>query len=309
MNRQALIAAAGGITSAVLSVRFLVGGSGSVIFVYLSLLPILLVGLSIGYRAGIIALVAAILGTISLAGLLPGTIYAAIIGVPGWIIIRYGLMNRPLPNGDVEWFPISGILARLTGIAAGYITLFALAHFDAEGGFSGATAGYLETILSQRQGFNREDIIQQLLPLAPSSLGISWLLIVLGNATLAQGMLRRMDRNLRPSPSYASMAIPDWLNWAIVGAAILALAGDGNVEYVARNLAVVFGVPYFFVGLGIAHLFVRRLSLPTVALTLLYISLLFVWPIVAVAGLGFVEQWAGFRRRFGGPAQNTEEDI
>ncbi|MDA0239683.1 MAG: DUF2232 domain-containing protein [Proteobacteria bacterium] len=309
MNRQVLISAAGGLISAVLAVCFLVGGGGSVIFVYLSLLPILLVGLSLGYRAGTIALIAGVAGTTALAGVLQGTLYAAIIAVPGWIVIRYSLMNRSLPNGDVEWFPVSGVLARLTAIAAGYLSLLALAHFDAEGGFSGATAGYLEAVLSQRQGLNREDIIQQLIPLAPASLGTSWLVMVIVNATLAQGILVRMDRNLRPSPRYSSMVLPDWLNWAIVGAAILALAGGGEVEYVARNLVVIFATPFFLVGLGIVHLFVRRLSVPGMALTLFYIFLLFGWPIIAVAGLGFVEQWTGLRQRFGGPAQNTEEDI
>lgn len=309
MNKQALIAAAGGLISAILSVRFLGGGSGSAIFVYLSLLPILLVGLSIGSRAGTIAVIAGVLGTTALAGVLPGTLYSAIVAVPSWLIIRYGLMSRTLANGDVEWFPVSGILCRLTAIAAGYLTLFAVAHFDAEGGFSGAISGYLETILSQPQGLNRDDIIQQLLPLAPAYTSTSWLVMVMAIGTLSQGILVRMDRNLRPSPSYGTMKLPEWLYWAIVVAAILALAGSGNVEYVARNLVVVLAAPFFLVGLGIVHQFVRRLSLPGLALTIFYISLLFIWTIVIVAGLGFFEQWAGLRQRFGGPAQNTEEDT
>ena len=312
MPRQALIAAGGGALSALLSVRFLSSGSGGLLFAYLGLLPVAMVGLGLGMRAGSIAIFAGVVAVIALSNLLQAAIYGVMIAVPGWIIIRLALMNRVAPNGDVEWYPAGRILCRLTGLGGIYLVLTALMHFDVPGGFESATAGYLNKLLTIPAGLQLEDrkaLIDRFTPLFPGYAVISWLLMLIVNSTIAQGLLVRMGRNLRPSPAYTRMNAPEWLYWVIVIAAIFTLAGSGNVEFVARNLVLVCAIPFFFIGLGIVHVVIQRLTQPSIALTVMYILLIFFPALgLAVAILGFAEQWAGLRQRFGPSPQNTEEE-
>ena len=312
MPRQALIAAGGGALSALLSVRFISGGSGGLLFAYLGLLPIAMVGLGLGMRAGSIAIFCRCgRGDRAQQPSPGGNLWRHDRG-PGWIIIRLALMNRVAPNGDVEWYPAGRILCRLTGLGAIYLVLTALMHFDVPGGFESATAGYLNKLLTIPAGLQLEDrkaLIDRFIPLFPGYAVISWLLMLIVNGMMAQGLLVRMGRNLRPSPAYARMNAPEWLYWTIVIAAIFTLAGSGNVEYVARNLVLVCALPFFFIGLGIVHVMVQRLTQPSIALTVMYILLIFFPALgLAVAIMGFAEQWAGLRNRFGLSPQNTEEE-
>ena len=95
----------------------------------------------------------------------------------------------------------------------------------------------------------------------------------------------------------------------MAAATVLVLVGGEQVDYLGRNLAIVFAAPFFFIGLGIIHLLMRKFPLPFMALSAFYIFITVLgWPMLAVAALGFFEQWAGIRLKHGGRANDPEEE-
>ena len=121
-----------------------------------------------------------------------------------------------------------------------------------------------------------------------------------------------MGHNLRPSPAYAGLELPQWMTWPLLGSAALALLGSGEIEYTGRNLAMVLAVPYFFLGLAVIHTWARRLSFTGLILASFYLVLLLSgWVMLVVAGTGMLEQWRGLRKEApgpdkGGPPEQTE---
>jgi len=142
--------------------------------------------------------------------------------------------------------------------------------------------------------------LERVVPLFPSFATLSWLVMMILNAALAQALLVKWGKAMRASPDYAATDVPEWASWALVAAAALKLLSSGDLEYLAQNLVVILAAPFFFVGLAVAHTLVRRTRMPGASLAVLYTFLmLFTWFAVLVAAIGFAEQWAKLRERFG----------
>jgi len=144
--------------------------------------------------------------------------------------------------------------------------------------------------------------------LFPGLVVASWILILALNGTVAQSILHRMKRNLRPAERIIDLVVPDWVSWVLVGAAAIGLIASGDLQYLGRNAVVVLGVPFLFLGLAVAHMLIARAPFPGVAFVLFYFILIVSgWAMLAVAGIGMIEQWAGLRRRFAGPRGQENE--
>ncbi len=164
----------------------------------------------------------------------------------------------------------------------------------------------------QLQEGNQAAIVSMLTPVIPGGVGLVWTLVTVLNGALAQGLLVRMERNLRPPPSYSKLVLPDWISWFLVGAAALALvgslAGFGQLEYLGRNLVIIFAMPFFLLGLAVAHAMVRRLPMAGMLLAVLYVVLVLSSGVLfVVAGVGLIEQWVGIRRRLTAPGKDQED--
>ena len=315
MSKDYLIALGGGAASALASFAFLSGMGGALVFAYLSLFPIFAVGFGWGVRHGYIALLFGLFLAFALGGLMAGGVYALATTVPGAIIIRQAVLGKRLDNGDIYWYPLGHILCTLAAAGAAAIALLALANLNADDGFQGMLAGFLDQVLQARFGasqrFDTAALSASLIPLLPAAIVSSWLLMATLNAIAAQGLLTRLRKNRRPEPQYSSLEMPEWASWALVAAAAVALLSSGDLEFLARNLTMILATPFFFAGLGTAHQLVRRLGAPGMALAALYVVLLFSsWAAIAVAGLGIADQWTDLRRRYApqqGPADEEKE--
>jgi uncharacterized protein YybS (DUF2232 family) len=94
--------------------------------------------------------------------------------------------------------------------------------------------------------------------------------------------------------------LPGWtplvLALTLAGAVLL----DGQARYLAINLSIVLVVPFLFAGLAVVHAFAAGRSSRATILVVFYILVTVVaWLVLAVIGLGIIDQWAGLRRRFG----------
>ena len=301
MSRQLLIALGGG-TSAILSIAFLAGAPMMLVFANLAPLPLFFVGLGIGPAAAVIAGVVGLVLSGAFGGLVSAGLYGLVHALPTWLAVRQALLKRTAPDGTAIWYPAGAVLSWLSALAAALLIVAALASYQHGQGLEQAVTAYLDQVmlaLMPNIGVSdREMFVATLTPLFPSTAGISWIAVVVGNGLFAQAVLTKSGRNLRPSPTIGSFSLPDWMSWLLVACAAMALLGSGDLEYIGRNLAAIMAVPFFVLGAVVVHALARRSQSPKVLLVAFYL-VLFVssWARVAVAGLGLIEQWVGVRRR------------
>ncbi len=313
MPKETLIALAGGFLSAIAAMAILAGVPGGMVLVYLSPLPLFLVGLGFGTRATALGGVAGLLITGVAGGLMAAAAYTMISAFPAWLVVRWALSSRPAADGSIAWYPIGTALGGLAALAAGMVVAASLIlDRGVAGGLEDMIAGHLNgpvsAIWPSLSDPNRDVVVGLLAPVFPGAMGAVWVLMSILNGALAQSILVRLGRNLRPTPSMSDLTLPDWSSWALVGAAAAALVGSGDVEYVAKNIAIILAVPFFILGLSVVHTLAGRMAASGILLAGFYLILLvFGGAILVVAGIGVVEQWIGLRRRLTGGGGGRED--
>ncbi|WP_158044527.1 DUF2232 domain-containing protein [Skermanella pratensis] len=315
MPNALLMAIGGGVLSALLYLSVTAGGLGTVILAYLGPLPLLMVGLGLGLRPFVIAVTVAILAVAGFGGPLFGLSYGLANGIVVAVIVRQALLARAAPDGTLEWYPPGLLLVVLTGLGLVGLALAALLTLGDPGGLEGSVRQFLSLAFGDAAAGTAEaeeplgDLIDGFAQVFPGMVVVSWLTMAIINAALAQGVLMRFGRNLRPAMRVAEVELPNWTPILLAVAGVLALlGGEGQLGYLGLNAAIVLLVPFFFAGLAVVHAFAGGRQARTLLLMVFYFFLLVSgWPIAMVVGLGVIEQWAGLRRRFSrtGPDQGS----
>ena len=313
MHRDILIAVGGGILSAVASMTIVLGLPGALVFAYLAPLPVMMVGLTLGLR---MATVAAAAGFV-IAGMVGSTFNAGLYGlinaVPAVLLVRYALSAETAPDGSAQWASAGVVVSWLAVLVAGLFMIAVFTVFGSETGIEDEIYGKLSQALALMapaldEG-RRTIIVSGLAAIFPGALGTSWIFMIAANGVLAQRLAKKLGKNLRPTPSYRGLTLPDWISWFVVGSAFLALIGSGDLEYMGRNLAMITATPFFFLGLAIIHSIARFVNFPTAMLVGTYVALLMSsWAAIVVAGVGIVEQWYNLRQRLPALSRNEENE-
>jgi len=309
LNRNSLLAAAAGLLGGGLLLATLYGGPGALILGYLAPLPLFLAGLSLGATGAIIAgVVAAVLAGFAV-GPVAAALYFVSFGLPAILLCRQALLSRQLPDGGTEWYPLGLLAVWLAGLAAAAFTL-ALLGFGLTG--EGLLAAMRQLLADAGRYLPMEidaAAADQLSQYLPGVMAISWQVQVVINGALAQGLLLRFGRNLRPEADIARMSLPPLMLLAFAAAMALALT-DGTLGMVGKTLAAIALVPYFLVGLGFIHRQVRSWQARGVVLVVFYgLILPLFWPVpLLVIGLGLFEHAGQWRRRRGGGGGGRKEE-
>jgi len=286
------------------------GGLGTLILGFLSMVPLFAVGLGLGVSSVGLAVAAGsvTVALVGIGGLTSGAIYAMVFGAPVVMLTRQALLNRSGPDGT-EWYPTGLLLCWLAGIAG--ILALAMWFWVATGPRAVAVEAELAALfrdVGRASDGQAAEAARGVLRWLPGSGAAGWSLILMTNAALAQGLLQRFGRAIRPSPAMAGIQVPQ-----VVGLAFAVCAGlsvvAGAAGDMGRTLAIVLSVPLLVQGLAVAHAFAARTAAPGPLLAGLYIVLALVWwlaaPIVVV--IGFLDLWLNFRARFapGGGSKGT----
>lgn len=300
------IAAAAGAGSAAFYAALLSGSFGALILAYLAQLPLFVVGLWFGFTAAAIAALAAIVALAAAGGVVFALVYAIANAAPVVVVSYLAQLNRTTPEGNTEWYPPGWIIAWLLGIAMTAFLLIDVMLSGETGGAEGVIRNFVEAALRQLTApgagapVNVTAIAAVVTRFFPGVIADSWMIMVIANAVLAQGLLVRFARNLRPSPSMTEIELPSW----VIGATVIAALGSflpGTAGFVGGNLVLMAVLAFALAGLGVVHALLARSSNRTVALVATYAFLfVFGWPLVIVALLGAAEPWLNLRRRFGG---------
>ncbi len=322
MSRDWIIAIGGGIISAIASLAFLGGVPGVLLLVYLAPLPLMMVGLAFGPAAAAVASVAGALAAGAIGTAVATVLFAVIHGLPAWMTVHLALRNQPAEEtrrqkgvanetsaDKAAWYPAGHVLAWLTALGCGSFLIMVFFIAGGAGEFKDAVTNYLDQVLSMLAPAlpkeNRIQVLSLISPLFPALVGATWLVVTAVNGAMAQGIVKRMGRALRPSPSYRNLSLPNWLSWLLVGTAAMALTGPlmgmVEMEYMGRNLVAVSAVPFFFLGVAVLRYLVRK---PMFIMMVIISASLFLtipgWTALLVTGIGLTEHWIGLRRFFPG---------
>jgi hypothetical protein len=321
MMRSLIFGSLAGAASAVLVLTAASGPLG-ILLGYLAPLPLFFAGLTHGVTAvGIAGVVGALIS--GLNGLLAGGVYLATFAAPVVLVVRQALLARPASEAganaevsdDLEWYPVGRLVLWLTGWSLGLFGLALLLTADREGGLPGMLQPLLVQFLSAMpqgsgQAADLPAVAKRLASLMPAVFGVSWLVMMTINGTLAQGMAALLKQNRRPTPVYRALTLSRPLAVALVAALAGAFLLPGDAGFIGGTVAAILAFPFFLQGLAVVHGLATRVALPGLVLAAFYAVLVVAGALVGVLVviLGFIEEWAGFRRRFAGAGASQEKN-
>ena len=236
MKRGTVLALLAGLASA-LPLLVTMVAPGGLLFVLLAPLPLFLAGLSMGTGAAVVA--GATLAVVM--GLLGGLVTAAgclfTLAVPVVVLVRQALLSRPAPDGGTEWYPTGQLAVWLAGIGVALLPFSALMLSGGEGLQATMETEIARTLAQILPAAQESEIARVAGSTAPLALGMGlggWLMLLAVNGILAQGVLGRYGRALRPAPDIADLILPGWLPLNLRGrVSVRELTGCGRLRFIA----------------------------------------------------------------------------
>jgi hypothetical protein len=302
------VGAACGLIAGLTYIGIMVGTPGALILVYLTQLPLFAAGLWFGVGAAAIAGATGTLVLLAAGDLAGAGLFAVLNAGPVTLLVRQALLSRPNPDGTVVWYPPGLLAAWLTGLALGGIAIAVVAGGGPET-LQATLREVIGTVLDrvfEDPVPNRDEVAETLAMIVPGVIAASWMITMVLNGALAQGVLARFGVAWRESPDLARLGLPIWVPLAL-GAAAGATFFEGGLRFIGTNMLIALSVSFCLAGLAVLHAAVRRLSQPAIALVSFYtMAVLFGWPFLAIAVVGLLESWLGLRHRLAPQGVNND---
>ena len=275
------------------------GGPAFILLQYLTQLPLFLVGLSLGFVPALVSSGVALVIAVVTDATLGLVFFIGYIG-PTLLVTRRALLNRPVKGREREWYPPGRLLAEVTIYVLMIFALGVIWFSNQDGGLAGVIERSLTELLSvlgTEVAQSTSESLGSYLFIVPGLMGVSWVIMIVLNGALAQWLLSRSGRNLRPSPTFGEINLPTWLSYMLGMSALLAFWGEGVLAFAGGSMVMILMTPYFFQGVGVVHQWSRRSASSTLILVAFYLLIVVLqWPILLVVGLGVADQWVHFRR-------------
>ena len=312
------LAAAAGLTSALVTLSVISGGGFGVLLAYVAPLPLVLVGLAFGFVPCLMAQAVGAL-VLAVANWTAVPPFLAIGAIPAMLVVAVALRGRRA-GGGIEWSRPGPMLVMLSLGAMAVMLLTALSLPTEGKGIAdwlrGQAAPLVATALPGAPDEVKSAIVGLWAAILPAMVGLAWLAMTLANGLFGQWAVSRAGRALRPTPDYGDLRLP----WRLALAAVLAAgvsvvgglagqAGMGDAGYLARNAAILLMAPYLVSGLVEMHVVLRGKPLARLWLAVFYgvFFALFGWAAIAVTAWGVVRQWMRSRREETDPGQEKRD--
>lgn len=297
-------------------------------------LPLIAAGLAFGPGA---ALLAALVGAVAFAGATASPAAAGIYlisdALPAVLVVVLALRPAPgvsradlaaAPGDAARWASSGAILARLSllpPLVLVGLAMVAPGHVDGLRGLVGDwVQGGLDAMMNTMaaaggeaadlvlDGETRTALVEAAVRFLPGTSAAAWIFRAALAGVLAQALVRRTGRAIRPSPSHGRLALPDWFA-ALFGVSLLAGVGlSGDIGYVAWSVALALSLPFMLLGFKLVHAVAGRTPHPTLVLIVFYIVFLSVSALAVIAMIvaGLVEFAAHRRKGADGTASEEE---
>jgi hypothetical protein len=269
-------------------------------------LPIWLIALTAGPTAAAIAVGSATVMLSVLVAVPAGIGFLAGFGLPAQFLSWVALMGRPRPDGGRDWISAGWMTTAWVGCGMVVIVTVIIALPGepgmAEEQIRQTLNRLLETALVQPGVRDEASGVVEMMAALPAVIVVSWMIVHLLNGIIAQAILVKLGRALRPNPTAASLVLP------LAVAAILAFAAafgafgqDPGLAYIGRNLLVVTACAYLLAGFAAVHRWTARFKQRRWVLIGVYASAAVLqYPLAALSLIGLIDQLAQARQRLAG---------
>ena len=313
MGKDLILLTVGGLAAGALFGSIVTGSLGAALLAYFAAAPLFLVGLSLGWLPAAAAALVGAATVFGIVGLFAAGYFALIIGLPVAVLCRQALLSRPDGSGGVEWYPPGRLVAALTAMAAAaLVAMFAVAMLEGVDPRQ-EVQRTIEAVLDAgmppeiAERAKEQGLAERAAMFLPGIAAALLFLTLALDGVLGQAIAARLAIARRPSPQWRGLALPPWPLYALGLSCLAGIAASGTLEYIGRNLAIVFAVPFLLQGLAVVHAVAARLPGRAVWLVGFYLlGLLMAWPLVLVAALGLAEPYVGLRARLGGGPKEKE---
>jgi hypothetical protein len=293
------------------------GAMPGLLLTYITPLPLFLIGFSKGVLATLIATCVATIG-LSFLGLQDMSYLTAIpvflflIALPAIFLLVMALRSRPDALGQPVWYPTERLVLAMTGFSTVLFALISLWIIGSEDGVAGFMDKVSESFQAQinaavaagpQPGADMGPIlaaVNSFIPAIPAIALLSWMILIALNAIAGLALTRRLGFAIRGQFQVfdTALPLPVVLGFALTSVLALTLT-EPSAHFLSLNLAILLGVPFFFVGLVAVHSFAGSTNYRFPILGLVYILLSVIpWFAVIVAGFGVMEQRLQLHRRF-----------
>ena len=282
-----------GIISAFMSFALTMGIWEFVLLSYFIPFPLFFIGLSQGFQACLAAVAVSLFTLLLLGGESSMSIFLLLYGLPSIILVYQTLLYKETDHERI-WATEGYLFAILTvlglaGLACGWLMTL-------QTGFQSTVTLWLDEIKSV---FSDIESIQSLeASFIPGILIVSWMLQYLVNGIFVQIALVRIGNPIRPRLKLRNIELPRWMMVLFIVSSILGVIFGGDVGFLARNIAFISAIGFFFTGLSVFHSVVESFSYRTLCLIVFYLCLfLSSWVIGLMVILGLAEHWLQLRKQ------------
>lgn len=276
---------------------------GGVITLPFAGVPLAYVGLSYGFGQAVATAALTLLMAATLLSVPIAITYAVLIIGPVLFLIRQSLLSRQTEDEAFEFYPLDKLILLGLAITAGGTVLIYLAFAGQDGGLPGLfaramwQAPEIRDALSQIYDISSQQDMNAIANLVLVTGLASWPLIVLGNLQIGQTASTYFGRNLRPTPNYEALRLPEWLVYLLLASMVSGVVLSGWPANLATALAAICTIAYFLLGLAIIHAISRGWNGRVFVLAGLYFLLMVAaWVIIPVSLLGLLDTRLNFRR-------------
>jgi hypothetical protein len=294
------LAAIAGLASGVVTLSVISGGLFGMLLAYVTPLPLVLIGLSFGFRPLLLA--SSIAVTVVALAALPAVPAFLVIGALPALVLTVIALQKPPKWEAGKWREPGEMLLVLTLGAVVMMMLMALS-LPTDGKtivewLRDQAVPVIDAGLPNAAPEARTAIVSLWLAVMPALVGAGWLILTVVNGLFGQWAVSHAGHALRPTPAYLDFRLPLWLAGLAMAVGLGGLA-DGDVGYLARNLAIVLAVPFLLAGLADIHRVLRGKPQPRLRLAVFYGAFfaLFSWAAMPVTAWGVVRQWKRSRRK------------
>lgn len=301
---------AGGLSVAFLLTALMHANTALIFLAYFAAIPLYLAGLGAGALAGFVATT---VGTAVLYATQPpnfAVLYAFAYGIPAIVLIGMALRYRIGPEQNVYWCPEGRLLTAITLYPCVLFLVAVAVATSHPGGLLDITQQAFNQVGDQlAKKFDADQAllfhraINNAAKIAPALVSYTWILVAIVSLGGAQYILTQQKWNLRDRFSLGALYVPVWLIYIVAATGLVGIFAAEPYDYIGRNLSMILGLPFFFVGLAVVHVWAASVKRSGLILFAFYVVLTFIpWTALFVAALGVVDQWIDFRRRI---ARNT----
>ncbi|MGF1475081.1 MAG: DUF2232 domain-containing protein [Geminicoccaceae bacterium] len=303
MNRSLLFTVGVGLVSGVLFAGMSMATPLALVTGYFIPLPLLVVGLSLGAKAGAIAGASALVVVVAAAGLSAALIFMALFALPALVLVRQSLLFRSA-EGSTEWYPPGLIVSDVTRAALSVVVISLVIAILGTGSadLAAELRGFIEqALMSLPVEMSDEEFSVNAANLArwmPGFVAVSWVLMILLNGVVAQWLVTRSNAAQRPNPLLRDITIPTWW-YPIAGGGIVAfLISAGSVQILASACMMLALLPIGFQGLAVVHTLAAKTNMRIFVLIMFYFAAMAFLPILfGLFILGTADSFAQLRRR------------